>query len=149
MEDIIRKIKDLYEAIVKRDADSEAKNLHLTSELSKLESKASAQKAKDIELSNRETEANKKEALISANATLESLKTETVALSEKMTADKKACLEWVANEKVEIAKARKDIDASLIEVKRREDAADAKSKKLDEDRATYKAEIIKEMDKAR
>ena len=149
MTEIISKIKELYEAIVKRDADSVAKSIHLASELTKVENKASEQKSLDIELSNKQTEISKKEGLISANDTVESLKTEAVKLRENMVAERKTCSEWVVKEKIEVAKERKDIDASLLEVERRENATEAKSKKLDEDRKTYKEAIIKEMDKAR
>jgi len=149
MIDLINKIKELYADILKRDANSVAKSIHLASELTKVENKASEQKSKDIELSNRQAEISKKESLLSANDTVISLNTEIVRLREDMAAEKKSHLEWVAKQKAEIEKSYKDITASLIEVKRREDAAEEKSKKLDEDRKTYKQEIIKEMDKAR
>jgi folylpolyglutamate synthase/dihydropteroate synthase len=64
-----------------------------------------------------------------------------------MASDRKVFLEGIAKDKAEIAKSYKDIDACLVEVKRREDALKSDREKLEKEKLTYKNDIIKSFDR--
>ena len=147
MNEIISKIKDLYEALVKEKARNEAISGHLTAELASLEGKNTSLKHRDVEVSKREEAVSKLEGIALIKDEGEALKKEVSRLKEEMANDRKVFLEGIAKDKAEIAKSYKDIEASLVEVKRREDVLKSDREKLEKEKLSYKNDIIKSFDK--
>lgn len=147
MNEIISKIKDLYEALVKANAKADAIGGHQIAEAARLEGKEASLGKKAVELSLREEAVKKSEGLVAMNMSISSLTKKAEDITNEIAKERKTFLEWVSKEKAEITKSYKDIEASLTEVKRREDALKADREKLEKEKLSYKNDIIKSFDR--
>jgi restriction endonuclease S subunit len=147
MNEIISKIKDLYEALVKATAKADAIAGHQTSETARLDGKETSLNYQAVELSKREEAVKKVEGIALIKDEGEALKKESLRLKEEMANDRKVFLESIAKDKAEIAKSYKDIEASLVEVKRREDVLKSDREKLEKEKLSFKNDIIKSFDR--
>ena len=147
MNDIILKIRDLYDVLVKANAKAEVVNNHLMSEMARLDGREANLQLKDEDLAKREDEIRKIENLVEIKKNADLLMLEASRARDVLAAEKKRYIEDTEKDRRYITTERDNIKRHYEDIKCKEAEFLEKSKKLDIARATYKDWVIKEIDR--